>query len=74
MSACEKCWRDAHYGDVDSVAVRYHELLVERAGHPCSPEEQAGPYAKPCADCNGRLVLHQHTGECMHTNHARPKV
>lgn len=47
MSACEKCWRDATEAavlrGVDTVD-EYHRLLEERAGHPCSPEEQRGTW------------------------------
>jgi hypothetical protein len=61
MSACEKCWADAG-GDDE----KYRRLLAERTGDlRCWPEQQAGPDAKPCPECRGRLVRHQHTGECM---------
>ena len=66
MSSCEKCWNDAHsladaYG---SVAEAYQHLLEERRNAPCTPEEQAGPDATACPDCN-RKTRHQWTGECM---------
>lgn len=65
MSACEKCWRDAHRGGPEvCVADEYAKLLREREANPCSPEEQAGPDAKRCPKCE-RMVLHQYTGECM---------
>lgn len=68
MSSCEKCWSDAQftssYTRQYSVAEEYQRLMAERADHSCTPEEQAGPEAKKCPTC-GRMVLHQHTGECM---------
>lgn len=56
MSSCEKCWSDAG-GDGD----RYRNLLL---GASCTPEQQAGPYARECPWCS-RMTLHQHTGEPM---------
>lgn len=56
MSACEKCWADAH-----GKAARYRVLLEKRT---CTPEEQAGPDAKQCPTCK-RMTLHQYTGEAM---------
>lgn len=74
MSACEKCWSDAHGDPYKSVAEEYERLIEERRDRPCTPEEQAGPDAKPCPQCGGRRVLHQHTGECMASiSHAPPK-
>lgn len=35
MSACEKCWRDAH-----GSHQLYLELLEQRKDKPCSPAEQ----------------------------------
>lgn len=64
MSACERCWRDAHRGPQFSVAEEYERLLDERGPDGCTPEEQAGPDATECAKC-GRRTLHQHTRECM---------
>lgn len=65
MSACEKCWRDAHRGPQFSVAEEYARLLAERVGPlACTPEEQAGPAASRCDAC-GRMTLHQITRECM---------
>lgn len=61
MSACEKCWSDAHRGPQFSVAEEYARLVVERN---CTPEEQAGPDAERCPAC-GRMTIHQHTGEPM---------
>lgn len=58
MSSCEKCWRDSR------TAENYSELLESRKGHPCTPEEQAGPDASECPLCK-RMVIHQFTGECM---------
>lgn len=58
MSSCEKCWRDSRGAD------NYSELLKSRRGDPCTPEEQAGPDASECSLCK-RMVIHQHTGECM---------
>ena len=65
MSACEKCWRDAHADPyAESVTSEYHRLLADRHGIPCTAEEQAGPDATICDWC-GRRTRHQHTGECM---------
>lgn len=64
MSACEKCWRDAHRGPEFSVAEEYERLMDERRDHPCTPEEQAGPDAQRCPAC-GRMTLHQYTAEPM---------
>jgi len=58
VSSCEKCWRES------GSAENYNALLESRQDHPCTPEEQAGPDASECPLCN-RMVLHQHTGECM---------
>ncbi len=55
MSACEKCWRDSG-GNPD----RYAELLVERATHVCTAEEQAGDDATECPVCH-RKTVHQYT-------------
>ncbi|NIR32919.1 MAG: hypothetical protein GWN84_27220 [Gammaproteobacteria bacterium] len=69
MSACEKCWRDAHRGyPRTDVAEEYRRLLAERDGHPCTPEEQAGLDATECEQC-GRRTRHQITGECMACGH-----
>lgn len=62
MSACEKCWRDAH--DSEDVAERYRILIEARKDNPCTPEEQAGPDARECDSC-GLVSIHQWTGECM---------
>jgi hypothetical protein len=62
MSACEKCWVDAHRNPARDVAVEYERLIRERP--PCTPEEQAGPEAGTCPDCH-RKTLHQYTGEPM---------
>lgn len=59
MTACEKCWSDAH-GDAD----RYRELVIKRYLSPCTPEEQAGPDATVCSGC-GRKTVHQHAKVCM---------
>lgn len=64
MSACEKCWRDAHRGEHFSVADEYARLIRERRNNPCTPEEQAGPDASECPRCH-RMTLHQHTREPM---------
>jgi hypothetical protein len=64
MSACEKCWHDAHVNPFASVADEYERLMNERREHPCTPEEQAGPDATQCPTC-GRMTLHQHTREPM---------
>ena len=66
MSACEKCWRDAHAGYPNcDVAAEYSALVDERRANPCTPEEQAGRDRGWCIAC-GRNTAHQHTGECMH--------
>jgi len=64
MSACEKCWSDAHRGPQVSVADEYRRLLEERRDNPCTPEQQAGPEAGECPECHER-TLHQVTGEPM---------
>jgi len=64
MSACEKCWSDAHKEPQFSVAEEYARLIEERKDNPCTPEEQAGLDATDCRSC-GRRAVHQHTGECM---------
>ena len=65
MSACERCWRDAHRDPyADSVAEAYSRLLDERGPNGCTPEQQAGPDAFWCAACE-RWTGHQYTGECM---------
>jgi hypothetical protein len=50
MSACEKCWGDAHMRAMchpsKSQAEHYHDLLEERKNKPCSPHEQAGQFWK----------------------------
>lgn len=70
MSACEKCWRDAHRGPQFDVADEYRRLIEERRDHPCTPEEQAGPDATECPTCH-RRTLHQITRECMTSCGAR---
>jgi hypothetical protein len=62
VSACEKCWRDAHRSD--DVAAEYNRLIEERKVNPCTPEEQSGEDAGVCHSC-GRKTLHQWTRECM---------
>jgi len=65
VSVCEKCWSDAHSGfPYCFVTDAYVRLIKEREGNPCTPEEQAGPYAKRCGACD-RRTLHQYTSECM---------
>lgn len=64
MSACEKCWRDAHRGPDYSVADEYARLMNERKDHPCTFEDQAGPDAGECPTCH-RMTLHQLTREPM---------
>jgi hypothetical protein len=64
MSACQKCWSDAHRGDQYSVAEEYSRILESRRDNPCSPEEQAGPGAAECPMC-GRMTLHEITEEPM---------
>lgn len=64
MSSCEKCWRDAQSNAAGCVSDEYHRLIRERADHPCTPEEQAGPDAGECFECK-RRTLHQITKQCM---------
>lgn len=64
MPTCEKCWSDAHRGPQFSVSEEYQRLIDEREGHPCTPEQQAGPDATRCEKCN-RMTRHQHCGVCM---------
>lgn len=64
MSACEKCWSDAHMGMSPGVAEVYARLLERRKDNPCTPEEQAGPDSSVCEGCS-RKTIHQITGECM---------
>lgn len=67
MASCEKCWSDA---GIDArllggeKAERYGELIEKRKANPCTPEEQAGPDAEVCPQCD-RRTIHQWTGECM---------
>lgn len=46
MSACEKCWADAHLrmqaNPMKAQVDHYHDLLKERRETPCSPDEQKG--------------------------------
>lgn len=72
MSACEKCWRDAHRGPQFSVAEEYAELIAKRVGPlACTAEEQAGPDATDCEKCN-RRTRHQITRECMACGAEKP--
>ncbi len=64
MSACEKCWKDAHLYAGLSVTDEYQRLINERKDNPCTPEEQAGDDAKECPSCK-RMTVHQHTDEPM---------
>lgn len=59
MASCEKCWRDA-----GGNPGRYRQLIREREGNPCTPEEQAGEGAGICPKCN-RKAIHQHCFVCM---------
>lgn len=58
-ASCEKCWRDS-----GGQGAGYGDLVRSRKDNPCTPEEQAGPYASKCPECK-RMTLHQHTDECM---------
>ncbi len=71
MSACEKCWSDAHSGPYADVPENYARLMKERKKNPCTPEQQAGPDFGECGRC-GRKTLHQYTGECMAGCQAAP--
>jgi hypothetical protein len=46
MATCEKCWDDAYSrswgGSEKTQSEHYQDLLEERKGNPCSPEEQCG--------------------------------
>jgi len=68
MSSCEKCWSDS-----GGSPERYHELVLERAKNPCTPEEQAGEDADYCDGCD-RKTVHQHTGQCVNNECVRNKV
>jgi hypothetical protein len=61
MASCERCWSEAG-GNVE----RYMRMVETRdaLGHPCTPEEQAGPYAEECPKC-GRKTVHQLCRVCM---------
>jgi len=63
MSACERCWRDAHRDPYLDGVDEYRRLIATRD---CTPEEQAGPDAGECPMCH-RDTIHQHTGMCMST-------
>lgn len=47
--ACEKCWGDAYLryrlNPEKTQADHYQDLLKEREGNPCTPEEQLGQWA-----------------------------
>ena len=67
MARCEKCWSDARVQakiSRRSVSECYQDLLGTRKDNPCSPEEQAGPDATECPECN-RMTAHQHCRICM---------
>lgn len=63
MSTCERCWSAAYVAEQSGEGHydAYRRLLKTSK---CTPEEQAGPDAARCPDCN-RMTAHQHTGECM---------
>lgn len=46
MAMCEKCWADAYMRAVNnpskSQTKHYFDLLEERKGNPCTPEQQRG--------------------------------
>lgn len=45
MAMCEKCWGDAYMRMMvngKSQYDNYRELLEERKGNPCTPDQQAG--------------------------------
>ena len=68
MASCEKCWSDAYMRTLSdpmkSQAEHYHNLIIERKDHPCTPEQQAGINAKKCPEC-GRLAVHEICHICM---------
>lgn len=61
MAACEKCWSEA---GGDAEAFRALVSHRNRIGAACSPEEQAGPDAAQCTNCE-RKTVHQYAGVCM---------
>lgn len=77
MSACERCWTDAYMRTMSEPgtdqATHYAALVAERAGNPCSPEDQAGPGATECTAC-GRQTRHQYTGQCMACGYDPPSA
>jgi len=46
MSACEKCWREAGrrvMSDTSKTQTdHYGDIIKEKEGNPCSPQEQSG--------------------------------
>ncbi|KKL23902.1 hypothetical protein LCGC14_2420720 [marine sediment metagenome] len=56
MSSCERCWSESR------MYSNYSELIKRTPS--CTPEEQAGPGAIVCPQCQ-RKTVHQYTGECM---------
>jgi len=62
MSSCEKCWGDAYLrmrNTGKAQYICYHELLIERAGNPCTPEEQAGQWWDEEKQCDRRYIARE---------------
>jgi len=59
MAACEKCWADAYGRSLSTGKGQtdcYYELLKQREGNPCTPQEQAGDYWDEEKQCDRRDV------------------
>ena len=60
MPSCEKCWEDSNTRWRDNPEKdrmeHYNDLLRERAGNACSPEEQAGQFWDKEKQCDRRLA------------------
>ena len=58
MPGCEKCWSDAYSRLMSNPskpqAYHYHDLITERADHPCSAREQAGQWWDKEKQCDSR--------------------
>jgi len=58
MASCEKCWGNAYtrfrLDPSKSQAEHYHDLIKERNGNLCSPEEQAGQWWDEEKQCDSR--------------------
>jgi len=76
MASCEKCWGDAylrtHTDPMKSQAEHYSDLIKERKGNPCTPEQQAGEDATKCPKCN-KIAVHQMIEVCMNCGYDKNK-